>query len=604
MKAAVDLHQAGVVEGGDYVSSSVDDARVLFGEHGGRNICILDGEGAAEAAALFLIWELYELQVADGAEQLAGSIADVQHAEGVAGRVVSDFLGELGAYVFEGETIGKQFGELEDAGKEAAHVGQEGRIVLRFSHEDVVLAHHGDAGSGRNADYLGIAKHLHETADEGDGFAVVAGVVVHLATARLFDRELDGVAETLEHTCDRYARFGEERVVVAGDEERDTQGNSPLGTADLILMRLEVGAIADDDSRTDQEEEATAYKDTGAEARALPLAQGDAPERGEDDDAGHVESPACELVLAHARLPHGVEEELEVPDDSGESGKDVVSEQRARSYAGGESAGIEILESVAGGGRGAEWIDALGSGELADRAVFEDEDEGPHKVGDEPAPENDDEHGKILPEFGAMIRLQLAESDEADGLARIETVGKAGTHDPRKDGHSQTAGEREVTLAGLGFLFFRDLALFGQACHATDGHSDQADEDSKKDDLAGERVDDGDDLELACGFAVEEWWQKCAERCTQAESDRVSKTKAEIADGEAEREASHAPQHTPHDRVPNGGTGCLLEDADQIRNEQAGHERWRNQPCCDTLNDPVNFPRPTLDAPERNEIAS
>lgn len=229
MKAAVDLHQAGVVEGGDYVGASVDDARILFCEHGGRDTCILDGEGATEAAALFLIWELHELQVADGAEQLAGSVADVQHAEGVAGRMVSDFLGELGSYVFEGEAVGKQFGELEDAGKEAAHVGQESRIVLRFGHEDVVLAHHGDAGSGRNADHLGIAKHLHEAADEGDGFAVVAGVVVHLATAGLFYRELDGVAKTLEDTCNSYARFGEERVVVTGDEERNTQGELSSG---------------------------------------------------------------------------------------------------------------------------------------------------------------------------------------------------------------------------------------------------------------------------------------------------------------------------------------------------------------------------------------
>ena len=87
-----------------------------------------------------------------------------------------------------------------------------------------MLAHHGDAGGGGDADDFRIAEHLDEAADERDGFAVVAGVVVHLAAAGLFDGEVDGVAEPLEHARDGDARFGEQRVVVAGDEERDAHG--------------------------------------------------------------------------------------------------------------------------------------------------------------------------------------------------------------------------------------------------------------------------------------------------------------------------------------------------------------------------------------------
>ena len=84
---------------------------------------------------------------------------------------------------------------------------------------------------------------------------------------------------------------------------------------------MEVVAVADDYGGADQQEEASGDESFGAHAGAAPLAQDEAPESGEDDDAGHVEGPGGEVVLAHLGLAHGVEEELEVPDDAGESGE-------------------------------------------------------------------------------------------------------------------------------------------------------------------------------------------------------------------------------------------------------------------------------------------
>jgi hypothetical protein len=51
---------------------------------------------------------------------------------------------------------------------------------------------------------------------------------VHLAAARLLDGERDDVAQAFEKTCDGNARLGEERVVVAGDEEGDLQDGFSL----------------------------------------------------------------------------------------------------------------------------------------------------------------------------------------------------------------------------------------------------------------------------------------------------------------------------------------------------------------------------------------
>jgi hypothetical protein len=186
VEAAVDLHQAGVVEGADDFGAGLEDSGIFFGEHGEGDVGVFDGEGAAEAAALLFLGELDEIEAADVAEEFDGGVADVEHAEGVAGGVIGDGVREGGADVFNAEAVDEELGELEDAGEEAVDFGEEGGIVLGFGHHDVVFAHHGDAGSGGDADGFGVAKPFDEAADEGHGFAVVAGVVVHLAAAGLF----------------------------------------------------------------------------------------------------------------------------------------------------------------------------------------------------------------------------------------------------------------------------------------------------------------------------------------------------------------------------------------------------------------------------------
>jgi hypothetical protein len=146
----------------------------------------------------------------------------------VAGRVVRHSVLEVRADIFEAEPIRQKFGKLEDAREQAANIGEEGGIVLALSHQFVVFAHHRDTGGRRDADSFSVAEHLDEPTDEGDSFTMVASVVVHLAAAGLLDGERDGVAEAFEEACDSDARLGEERVVVAGDKERDLQAKGSL----------------------------------------------------------------------------------------------------------------------------------------------------------------------------------------------------------------------------------------------------------------------------------------------------------------------------------------------------------------------------------------
>ena len=98
---------------------------------------------------------------------------------------------------------------------------------------------------------------------------------------------------------------------------------------------LQVVAVADDEGGADEEGETGGDEGSRTSAGAAPFFEEEAPEGGEDDDGGHMEGPGGEVVLAHLGLAEGVEEELEVPDDAGGGGEEVVGDEGA----GGRCAG-------------------------------------------------------------------------------------------------------------------------------------------------------------------------------------------------------------------------------------------------------------------------
>src|SRR5207302_6823136 len=210
---------------------------------------------------------------------------------------------------------------------------------------------------------------------------------------------------------------------------------------------------------------------------------------------------------------------------------------------GGGVEGVEVDEGVAGGVGGAHGVHARFAGELFCGAIFEDEDGGPDEVGEEASPEDDNEDGEVLPEVELVMGEQLRFGESADGFAGVEAEGEEAAHDAGEDGDGEAFAEVVVGFAGFGFFFGGDFMFFGDACGSVDGDADDADEDADEDDLAGGRVQDGEEL------SVKDGWDDGAEGGAEAQGDGVSEGDAEIADGEAEGEAAGSPEDAPEDRV-------------------------------------------------------
>jgi len=199
-----------------------------------------------------------------------------------------------------------------------------------------------------------------------------------------------------------------------------------------------------------------------------------------------------------------------------------------------------------------------------------------------------------------MIGEKLSFGDVADGFACLKSESEEAAHNAGEDGDGNAFAEVVIRLSGFGFLFWGDLALFGETREAVDSHCNQADEDSDEDDLAGGLVQDSAD------GAIVDWRNEGSEGSAEAERDCVAERDAEIPDCEAESEAAHAPERSPEKGVADGmtrGVGVdLAKNAEDVRNEDTGEYDGGDDPSGEALDKPVDLPGPALDSAERDEI--
>ena len=213
------MHKAAIVYSSADFCARVQHGADFVGEHGGGDVCVLDGEGATKATAFLDVLNRLQVEAAHVFQEADGNVAEVQAAHGVTTGVIRDLVRIGGADVFDTEFADEKFRELVDAREERFDICDELGVVVHLGGFHIVIAHHCYAGGRRNDDGLRILIDADKVADNGDGFAQVAGVPVHLAAAGLLGAELDFVAEAFEDAYDGFACLGKESVVVAGDEE-------------------------------------------------------------------------------------------------------------------------------------------------------------------------------------------------------------------------------------------------------------------------------------------------------------------------------------------------------------------------------------------------
>ncbi len=177
------------------------------------------------------------------------------------------------------------------------------------------------------------------------------------------------------------------------------------------------------------------------------------PQRAEDDDRRHVESPTGELIVAHARFAHRIEEELEVPGRTGEGGEEEIAQVVDFD---GLTRLIGILDC-----RRAELIEGF---------VLEHEKQAPDEVGRETAKEDYAQLGEADPESASSVRG----GDFCDRFHRLDAERHASAKEAGDERDKNTLGEVELFDRGL-LLFRGHFAFFRHSRETSDDNAQKAD---------------------------------------------------------------------------------------------------------------------------------
>ena len=232
MQRALDVHETAVIAGGTGLGLGVEDRVGFFSQHRARDIRVLDRESPTEAAALFEPGKLHQIDAAHFLEETLWAVAEMEVAQAVATCMVGDAMREVSANLFEAKLLGEELRKLVNTLQQGFDVAVELSASMLCgdlgSHDGIVIAHHGDTGGGWHDDYFRAAELLDEAFEQRHGFSLIAGVVMHLSAAGLARREVDGVGKAFEHSDDCLSGVREQGVVIAGNEERDSQATPKI----------------------------------------------------------------------------------------------------------------------------------------------------------------------------------------------------------------------------------------------------------------------------------------------------------------------------------------------------------------------------------------
>ena len=232
-----DVHEAAEVAREHQLGTGGGDVGCLVVDHFGRDLRVLDAEGAAEAAAHLGAGQLDQLETAYALQQAARLLLDAELAQAGAGIVVSGPRRAFGINARHPDHVGEEADQLVGTSGELAcplAVGGTSGKQLR-----VVLLEHARTRARRHHDVVvalervdGLARQLHR-------IGAVALVVRRLTAAGLCARHGDRAAGVLEQLHRREADRWPEQIDQAGHEQRDVRrfaDGSVLGSLRIIEM--------------------------------------------------------------------------------------------------------------------------------------------------------------------------------------------------------------------------------------------------------------------------------------------------------------------------------------------------------------------------------
>ncbi len=216
LQFAGDVHETAEVAAEQHVGAGRRHGRRLLGDHGVRDVGILDAERAAEAAAGLGVGELLQHEAFDRAEQPARLAAHAAFAQARAGIVIGDGPVEARFGARDAEHVDEELGQF--VGLRRKDVGARLPVRIALEQLGIVHAHLAGAGAGGRDDIVAMLECGDHLFGDRARRRAVAGVEGRLAAAGL-RRHVDCAARLLQQLDGGEADRRPDQIDEAGDQE-------------------------------------------------------------------------------------------------------------------------------------------------------------------------------------------------------------------------------------------------------------------------------------------------------------------------------------------------------------------------------------------------
>ena len=137
--------------------------------------------------------------------------------------MIRDAVWIISPHILQPQALRKKLRKLEHLRQQRLNIRNQPFVLKRSSHLRIMIPHHRHTRRRRHHYRLRPAKLFYKSRKQRHRLRLIPGIPMHLPTACLPRRKLHRMPQPLQHPHHGLTRLRKQRVVIAGDKQRDSQ---------------------------------------------------------------------------------------------------------------------------------------------------------------------------------------------------------------------------------------------------------------------------------------------------------------------------------------------------------------------------------------------
>ena len=242
MQSPLNMHQAAVIASRTSLRPSIQHSRSLLGKHCARNIRILHGERPTEATALLQTLNLNKIDPSHRLQQPLRTIPQPKIPQPMAASVIRHPMRIISPHILQPKPLRQKLRKLKYPRHQRLNRSHQPLVFQLRRHLRIVIPNHRHTRRRRHHHRLRPLELLHKPSYQRQSFRLIPCIPMHLSAARLTRGKLHRMPQPFQHPDHGLASLRKQRVVVAGNKQRDSQ-NTLRNSIEILFPQRNIRQV-------------------------------------------------------------------------------------------------------------------------------------------------------------------------------------------------------------------------------------------------------------------------------------------------------------------------------------------------------------------------